>query len=322
MSDSLKQHSDEIELGVIMKSFGRGIKGLLRAVFSSFQFVRKHAIIIGILVTGGAVGGYVLDNSLEKNYRNELIVIPNFESVTYLYDAVEMLNAKLKTKDTAFFNHIGLHDFASFREFNIEPVTDVYNLVKKDKVNLDVFKIFAEKGDIQKVTSDMVTGKYYRFHKITVFAKGESAHNQSMQTILNFLNSNTYFESYGKIIKQNLSQKVTRHKEMIAQIDSLLQSVYTSGPTVKEQSISISEKSQYAELFKVKTDLVKEIAQTEVELEDAQKTIREVSIIQDIPQQKIFSNKTLSLPLLLLGAYCGLFLLIYLNRKLRTYANS
>lgn len=322
MSDSLKQHSDEIELGVIMKSFGRGIKSLLRAIFTSFQFIRKHAIIIGVLVAAGAVGGYMLDNSLEKNYRNELIVVPNFESVTYLYDAVDMLNAKLKTKDTAFFNHIGLHDFASFREFTIEPVTDVYNLVKKDKVNLDVFRIFAEKGDIQKVTSDMVTGRYYRFHKITAFAKGESSHNLSIQTILSFLNSNTYFESYGKIIKQNLSQKIMRNKEMTAQIDSLLQSVYQSGAAVKEQSISISEKSQYAELFKVKTDLVKEIAQTEVELEDAQKTIREVSIIQDIPQQKIFSNKTFSLPLLLIGTYCGVFLILFLGKRLRKYAYS
>lgn len=322
MSDSAKQQSDEIEISVIMKSFGRGMKACLRMLFSSFGFIRKHIIIIGVLLIGGGIGGYVLDNSLEKNYRNELIVIPNFESVSYLYDAVEMLNAKLKTKDTAFFHHIGLLEFASFKEVSIEPVTDVYNLVKKDKANLDVFKIFAEKGDIQKVTSDLTTGKHYRFHKITLFAKGESSHNQSIQTILNFLNSNTYFESYGKIIKQNLQLKLQRNKEMIAQADSILFSVYRSGSVSKENFISVNEKSQLSDLFETKSELLKDNANTEVELEDAEKTIREVSIIQDIPQQKIFSNKTFSLPLLLTGLYCGVFLLMYLNKRLRKYAHS
>jgi hypothetical protein len=320
MSNLPKQHSDEIELSVIMKSFSEGVKSFVRLMFGFLQFLRKHLLVISVLIIGGAVGGYMLDNNLEKNYRNELIVIPNFESVTYLYDAVDMLNAKLKTKDSAFFNHIGLRDFSSFREFTIEPVTDVYNLVKKDKTNLDVFKIFAERGDIEKVTSDMVTSKYYRFHKITAFAKGESARNQSLQIIMGFLNSNTYFDSYGKIIKQNFLQKIVRNKEMISQIDSLLQSVYKNGGMSVEKSINVSEKSQYAELFNVKAELIREIAQTEVELEDAQKTIREVSIIHDIPQQKIFSNKTISLPFLLLGVYCTIFFLLFLGRSMRKYA--
>ena len=44
MSNLPKQHSDEIELSVIMKSFSEGVKSFVRLMFGFLQFLRKHLL--------------------------------------------------------------------------------------------------------------------------------------------------------------------------------------------------------------------------------------------------------------------------------------
>ena len=139
MGDQTKFNvNDEIEMSVFINGIKRFFVGLLKLIFQALSFYKKYIIVVLILVIGGGIGGYYMDNNNLKNYRNEVIVIPNFESTEYLYDAVEMVNSKIRNKDAAFFTKLKIEGYLSLREITIKPVTDVYDMVKQQKSNLDV----------------------------------------------------------------------------------------------------------------------------------------------------------------------------------------
>lgn len=322
MGDQTKFNvNDEIEMSVFINGIKRFFVGLLKLIFQALSFYKKYIIVVLILVIGGGIGGYYMDNNNLKNYRNEVIVIPNFESTEYLYDAVEMVNSKIKNKDAAFFTKIKIEGYLSLREITIKPVTDVYDMVKQQKSNLDVFKIMTEKGDMPKVLADLTTGRHFKFHKISIFEKGSSYGNKNIKALLDFLNDNAYYNNYGKALRESLNKKIEKNNEMIAQIDSLLSSYSKSKIGASgESKISINQNTQINDLVLTKESLIMDIRKIQLELIDNQNVIQEVCTVNDIIEERILSNKTMSLPFLLLMAFSGVFFLRYLFNKLKAVA--
>lgn len=323
MSDqSKKSIHEEIELSVFFQSFRNFFVNILKLLFQALSFFRKYIIVVIILVVGGAVGGYFLDQNFTKNYKNEIIVIPNYGSTEYLYTTIGMINSKLKNKDLSFFETIKFPAYNTIREITIEPIKDVYSMVKLEKTNIDVFKLLAEKGDISKVTSDLNTGQHFKFHKITIYKKGSSYGDNGIPVLLDYLNKNTYYDEYGKVAIENTKKKIVKNQEMIAQIDTLLNTFRTNGNVSKDNGIKINNNSQLNDLVLTKEALFSDIKKLELDLIDSSKTIKDVSIINDIIEDKIIASKMISLPLLLLMLFSGLFFARFLFAYLKRTAEA
>ena len=102
-----QQHSsEEVDLGYLFKSIGGFFKKILRTLFLILDFFKKYFIIIIILLIIGFAYGYYKDYNAIKTYDNEVIVIPNFESVDYLYDKVEAINKKIASGDTIYLQNV------------------------------------------------------------------------------------------------------------------------------------------------------------------------------------------------------------------------
>lgn len=322
MSDqSKKSMNEEIELSVFLQGFRNFGVSLLKLLFQALSFYRKYIIVVIVLVVGGAVGGYFMDDSFKKNYKNEVIVIPNFGSTEYLYTSIEMINSKLKNKDLEFFDAIKFDDAKSIREITIAPVKDVYSLVTKEKTNIDVFKLLAEKGDIAKITSELNTSQHFKFHKITIYKKGTSFGDNGIRSLLDYLNKNDYYNEYGKASVEASKKKIVQNNEMISQIDSLLNS-FRKTIASKEQGISINQNSQLNDLVSTKDALIQDNKKIQLDLIDGSITIREVSTINDIIEDKLIASKMISLPLLLLALFSGVFLLKYVYAFLKRTAEA
>lgn len=319
MSDQPKfSATDEIEMSVFFNGIKQFFVGFVKLIFQALAFYKKYWIVVIILVVGGGVGGYYMDNNNLKNYRNDVIVIPNFESTEYLYDAIEMVNSKIKNKDAAFFSKIKIDNYLSLREITIKPVTDVYDMVKKDKSSLDVFKIMSEKGDMPKVLADLTTGRHFKFHKISIYEKGSSYGNKNIRALLDFLNENSYYQSYGKALRESQAKKIERNNEMIAQVDSLLSAFSKNKTTASNDSkININQNTQLNDLLLTKEALIIDNRKIQLELIDSQNVIQEVSTVNDIIEDRILSNKTMSLPFLLLLTFSGFFFLRFIFKKLK-----
>src|SRR5690606_10205246 len=208
--------SEEVDLGYLFKSIGEFFKKLARLLFLVVAFVRKYIlIIIGIIIIG-VIFGYFLDRNSVNVYENRLIVIPNFESIEYLYDKTDELNFKIQSGDSLYLKEIFGDKYKAVKKIEIEPIVDIYNFITKSRENIDVFRILFENQDMKEFVDDMTTSKQYKYQKLKVFIHGKES-KDLLEKLLSFLNENEHFKQYQDAYMQNTSKRLSETDKMINQ---------------------------------------------------------------------------------------------------------
>lgn len=316
---STNSQDQEIDL----RQIGTGIKsllnGVLNSIFDFIFFVKNKIVIIAILFVIGVVSAYVFDT---KVYNHELSVIPNFGSNEYLYKKVEQIDTKLREEDAVFFKNLGIKNFKNVLDVEIEAFPAIYSFVnnRDQQNNFELIKLMAEDGNIDKIMQDEVTSKNYYHHKISIQTKGVFEKEEFIIPILNYLNSNPYFEVQQKIYQKNLTDKITLNDSLINQIDKLiilLSSNNSSG------TISISEKNSIPELVEKKDKLIQEKQYLLTNENIFDKIIKEESIIINIRDYKpLLLNNKILFPVLLILFYFIFYSLVKIYKKQLARINS
>lgn len=296
-TNSQDQEIDLRQIGTGIKNF---FKGVLNSIFDFIFFVKKKIIIIGILFVVGVVLAFMLDS---KAYNHEISVIPNFGSNEYLYKKIEQIDKKLREKDEIFFQEIGLKNFKRITNIEIEAYPAIYSFVnnKDQENNFELIKLMAEDGNIDKIMKDNITSKNYYHHKISIQTDGMLKKEEFITPILNYLNTNIYFETQQKIHQKNLAEKIAINDSLIKQIDNLIILLSSNSST---GTISISEKNSIPELVDKKDNLIQEKQNLLITESIFDKIVKEESSILNIRDYKplLLNNKVL-FPLLLILLY-------------------
>src|SRR5690554_697804 len=119
-----QQSVEEIDLAYLFKKLKETSKNLIKLVFKVLDFYLKFWIVVLALILLGVAYGFYLDSNAKNEYENQGIIIPNFESVDYLYNNIEYFNNKIKTRDTVFLKQVLAEDFEAIKKIEIEPISD------------------------------------------------------------------------------------------------------------------------------------------------------------------------------------------------------
>ena len=309
---STNSQDQEIDLGQIGKGIKNFFNGIVNSIFDFIFFVKKKLVIIGGLFVVGVALAFLLDS---KTYNHEISVIPNFGSNEYLYKKIEQIDTKLREEDEAFFKQLGIKNFKDVISVEIEAFPAIYNFVnnKEQGNNFELIKLMAEDGNIDKIMKDEITSKNYYHHKISIQTKGMFKKEEFINPILNYLNTNTYFEVQQKVYQKNLLDKITLNDSLINQIDKLivlLSSNNSSG------TISISEKNSIPELVEKKDRLISEKQYLLTNENIFDKIIKEESSIINIRDYKpLLLNNKILFPLALILLYLLSYFLFNTYKK-------
>ena len=309
---STNSQDQEIDLGQIGTGIKNFFNGIVNSIFDFIFFVKKKLVIIGGLFVVGVALAFLLDS---KTYNHEISVIPNFGSNEYLYKKIEQIDTKLREEDEAFFKQLGIKNFKDVISVEIEAFPAIYNFVnnKEQGNNFELIKLMAEDGNIDKIMKDEITSKNYYHHKISIQTKGMFKKEEFINPILNYLNTNTYFEVQQKVYQKNLSDKITLNDSLINQIDKLivlLSSNNSSG------TISISEKNSIPELVEKKDRLISEKQYLLTNENIFDKIIKEESSIINIRDYKpLLLNNKILFPLALILLYLLSYFLFNTYKK-------
>ena len=316
---STNSQDQEIDLGQIGKGIKNFFNGMVNAFFDFLFFIKKKIIIIAVLFIVGVVAAFLLDS---KVYNHEISVIPNFGSNEYLYKKIEQVNTKLREEDAAFFKTLGIPNFKKVVEVEIEAYPAIYNFVnnKEEENNFELIKLMAEDGNIDKIMKDEITSKNYYHHKISIQTEGMFKKEEFIIPLLNYLNSNTYYETQQKITQKNLVDKLASNNSLIRQIDQLIVLLSTSNSS---GTISISEKNSIPELVEKKDKLIQENQYLLRNQSTLDKIIKEESSIINIRNYKpLLLNNKILLPVFLVFLYFIFHILskVYQKQQIRVNA--
>ena len=313
--------SEEIDLGYLFKKSNHFFKSIVRALFQVIEFFKRYWIIIFTLIIVGLGIGYYKDLKVEKSYYNELIVIPNFESVDYLYDKVEAINLKMSAGDSIFMQKVFGANFQKFRGIEIEPIADLYNFISESREHIDIFRIVADKQDFKDYIEEFSNSKYYKYHKMSVAIVGDGSSEKMVEDLLIFLNSNEHLNAYQEIYRETKDFEVKEYYTMIAQVDSLIKASAASKNT--PSSVEVITNNDQHFLFDRKMKILEELIKLKMEQLDYSESIKLVNADYDLSKERFLnvSNKV-KYPIFFVLIFSGFFFMLYLLRKLKQYAHS
>ena len=298
---STTSQEQEIDLSQIGKSISKVFQNIVNKCFDLLFFIQKKIIIVATLFILGVGLGIYLDK--EPNYTTDIVVSPNFGSNEYLYNKINLISLKLKEKDNAFFNAIGITNIKDFNSIDIQPINGIYNFINSDsqKENFEFIKLMAEDGDIEKIIQDNVTSKNYYLHNLNVKTTIAYQKKDLIEPILNYLQQTDYFVKLQKVYQSNLVEKVAANKLLITQIDQIILNL-TQNKTGGE--VTISEKSSVSELIQKKDELIHENHKLAIHKLEYDKVIKDQNISLNQMNTKGVNNKMkLILPFLFVLLY-------------------
>ena len=174
MSNKNEQNNIQEEIDLFsLKEFIT--KAINKSIMNTFLFLKKNVYKLSILFVVGILIGGAADY-LFKSYVAEVVVNSNFTTNDYLYSRVDQLNNHFIQNTN---KELPISNYKKFTKIEVEPVIDVYTFVNnmsskafvnaQTSQNFEMLKLMSEKGDINKIIEDEVTGKNYDFQKGKIF---------------------------------------------------------------------------------------------------------------------------------------------------------
>lgn len=317
--------SEEVDLGYLFKKMGNLFKKFVKLIFLVLAFFVKYIVAVVILIIIGVGIGYYLDHNKEEVYNNEVIVIPNFESVDYLYSKINSIEAKIANNDSDFLTQIFGENYKVVRGIEVEPIIDIYNFVAKTRENVEVFKILTAKQDIPDYIEDPQNSKYYKYHKITLKILGKSESEELVNALTSFLNSNTHYLEYQEVGSKDTEFQIKSYEMMITQVDSILKTAadIELNNRSNQTSVLINDNSQINFLFQSKERYLTKLLELKLQNKDEDKVIKVVATNYNfIDFTKFHISNKIKYPFLLVMFFSLFFFIKYLYKKLKMIAES
>lgn len=311
----------EIDLSQISKKIGESYQSFLTWVFTSVQFVIKNIHYFIILGLAGLTIGYFLDKG-NKIYNHEIYVKPNFGSTDLLYTKIDLLESKIKERDTLFLKSIGIKDSKSIKLIKIEPIIDIYGFVNErtntvsnaqNTQNFELLKLLSESSDISKIIKEDVTGRNYSTHLIQIDTKGTIKKEDVIDPIMNFLNNEEFFKMVQQEYVTNLKSRIIKNEEVIKQIDAILDefSSKSNSSQKSDKLVYVSENTQLNDVITTKKQLIYEQDEYKMQLLSLSKVIKDKSSVINVKEiSSIFLKMKFIIPFLLI---CGFILFIQIR---------
>ena len=330
--NSTNSDNQEIDLSMISNKINGFFGRIGTSFYRGIVFFKRNLLLTSILVFAGAGLGFYLDMS-NKSYDSEIIVKPNFGSIDYLYSKIDLLESKIKERDTLFLKSIGIEKPKNINLIEIEPVIDIYSFVSNANKNYDqntqnfeLVKLLAEDGDINKIIKDRVTSKNYSSHKIQLRTNGQIQDSKMIIPIMNYLNKNEYYEAIRKTYVKNIAIKMKKNEETINQINDLLNqfSNNTASTQKSDKLVYYNENTQLNEIIKTKEGLLFELGNQRLELANVDNIIKKTSTVINIKNTESVNGKLkFVLPLLFIFGFVfvNLFFKFYKKQTLKAQQN-
>ncbi|MDH0673360.1 hypothetical protein N5D03_02240 [Empedobacter sp. GD03861] len=287
----MNSQSSEIEIGAFFKNFLQKFR----------TFLQKNLLFIILLAALGFIVAYYI-NPILKTYESKVIVSPNYGSVDYLYNEIELINSKISDKDTTFLNKIGITP--NINKIEVKPIINIYQFAGENESNFDLLKLFAEDGDINKVADDDKTSKNYKTHQIILTSKKSSIQTSNIDKLLKFLNKNEYYNQVRLIRIDNEKQRLGINDGTIKQIDAVFSKVENSTKSEASKNlVYVNDNNQLNDLLITKRELIKENEYIKLNELLSTNVIKKISESLNVQAKTKGSLLMIILPILFIGIF-------------------
>ena len=314
----------EISLYDVSLMIKRRVTRVNDSFYDGFLYIKRYIIFIIILLAAGIAYGIYLDSDQEV-YDHKVFVVPNFESVDYLYGEVEFINSRLRDHDYEFFTKLGVENPGNISKLEIEPVVDIYDFIddveENDMVDrrFELFRLIAESGEMEDILKDEATSKNYTVQVVKIITSGKATDDGLVKPLMAHFNSDPYFMQVQEKYKESLAQEIAENEFTIRSIDSILSNSGQSG-TRAGNSLYVSEERSLHEVIRQKRYILQAQEKNRVKQVNYNSIIKEGATVMNLKHKNILAGRMkVIVPLFLLFIFVCITSVIsyYKSQKLK-----
>ena len=316
MKNNFKEN-EELDIIVLIEKIKLMLLSLMLQIFRRLKnFLLGWKKLLVVIIAGILFGYFQTDSKLPNAKEATLLVKINFDAGNYVYDAIDLINLKIKSEENDFFvEDMKLNADEVIDEVSISPVIDIKDIMNKIIEANEIRALFEnlEYEDGFSVTEGFKSDYDYHFIKVSV------SKNSSIKTInkmVQYFNNNPLFLELKERNFQRISSIIYDNEQTINQIDKLIEH-YTSDNKVNNSQTYIDNKDiNPNEIIKTKISLQnrnEQLKDQNITNKETVMLINEANVL--IEDGSIISNKMLYYPLLFVIVY----LVVYIAYGLYSY---
>ena len=322
-----QQKNEELDLIYVFSKVKKIFIGWVVLVFNAIDYILKKWIIITILIVIGLGLGYLTQDNYKPNKKATALVRINFDTVGYVYSEINLINEKVKEKDSVFFLNMGLRgDTIQLMELEITPIVNLNDILGRYELNdrkLEGLLKNLEFDDENIKIYETFNSEYY-FHTLEL-TLSNNANQETLDKTIEYINSNKVLEKLKESIIKDIKSQIENNLTSIKQIGDVINAYKTnesiSSPSgqifVVDKNFSIFQLFEIKIEFQEKNERLKKFL---VYAKDIVVVVNKPKIIED--KLGLIGNKMLYYPFL----FVFIFLLFSFCRfsyySLREIANS
>ena len=336
---SKSNNEEEVDLGSLFVIIGKGFsnffnfignifKGIFHFFISILIFLKENSLKIGIAAIIGFAVGIFLEVKSSDTYSSDMLVQPNYKSVSQLYNNINYYNDLVEQKDTLGIQNtfnLDKETAASLKEFSIEPIAnenDIINAYNDFVLEVDTTTVSSYTFEDFKASFKDLD---YKTHEINVIAEKNDVFNKLDEIIISSVVKNKYFSRVKELTNENLNRTDSLLRQNLSQVDSL-RKVYMQVmiEEAKKQSNGTSidlggekRSTKELELFATKRNLNSELTDVVIDKSEKYEVVNVISNFQPVGYKIDGVSENKAVQFSILGIL--LMVLILLFTKINTY---
>ena len=337
--NSKSNNEEEVDLGSLFVIIGKGFsnffnfignifKGIFHFFISILIFLKENSFKIGIAAIIGFAVGIFLEVKSSDTYSSDMLVQPNYKSVSQLYNNINYYNDLVEQKDTLGIQNtfnLDKETAASLKEFSIEPIAnenDIINAYNDFVLEVDTTTVSSYTFEDFKASFKDLD---YKTHEINVIAEKNDVFNKLDEIIISSVVKNKYFSRVKELTNENLNRTDSLLRQNLSQVDSL-RKVYMQVmiEEAKKQSNGTSidlggekRSTKELELFATKRSLNSELKNVVIDKSEKYEVVNVISNFQPVGYKIDGVSENKAVQFSILGIL--LMVLILLFTKINTY---
>lgn len=318
-----QNNQEEIDLFVVLDKLAKAYHRFLASVYKGIRFVIKNWIVLLILIVGGYFLGQFWQQSITPIRETKVIVQNNFDSSSYVYNAVELLNVKYKQGDRRF---LAKYDFnveePELESIIIEPIVNIMDLLDKHETSDRNLDSYLSQSDFEEdILLSEVYYPEYSYHRITIETKKPSL--QTINKVLNYLNSNEVYAKIKDVAISETKLRIERNDLSIKNIDAIFDEYAGKNegdPNPSQVFFKSQQNNNLHQLLDKKKELIEENEMLKKELIKFDNVVSKVNEPNFYRTSKFTDKKKTLLPIFLVFIYIGFFVIRNVYRKGKMYS--
>ncbi len=337
--NSKSNNEEEVDLGSLFTIIGKGFskffnfignifKGIFHFFISILIFLKENSFKIGIAAIIGFAVGIFLEVKSSDTYSSDMLVQPNFKSVSQLYNNINFYNDLVEQRDTLGIQNtfnLDKETAASLKEFSIEPIANENDIINA----YNDFVLEVDTATVSSYTFEDFKASFkdldYKTHEINVIAEKNDVFNKLDEIIISSVVKNKYFSRVKELTNENLNRTDSLLRQNLGQVDSL-RKVYMQVmiEEAKKQSNGTSidlggekRSTKELELFATKQNLNSELTDIVIDKSEKYEVVNVISNFQPVGYKIDGVSENKAVQFSILGIL--LMVLILLFTKINTY---